>query len=75
MWVSLLCTRVSIVPSSVLVNSTSKKGIIPSFSFSIVNLIPLVMLLIVLNNVLMLCFDDGKYVVNKAIPEFYFGVV
>ena len=66
-WIEFLCslscavcvfflyTWVSIVPLSVLVSSTSRKAISLSFSFSIVNVMPSVMFLIVSNGVLMCC--------------------
>ena len=55
MWVFFWCTRVSVEPLSVLVSSMSKNAILLSVSFSIVNVMPSVVELIVLKRLSMWC--------------------
>lgn len=67
---SFLCTCVSLKPLSVLV--TSRNAFFPFFSFSLVNLVEL----IVSKSLSTWCdLDNGKYVVDVAMPEFDFLVV
>lgn len=67
--VSFRYTSVSMDPSSVRVSNMSKNTILPFFSFSMVNMMPSVMLLMVLNKSSMYCILTTGHISSTYVSQ------